>query len=115
MVVDGNHSWVVLLEMMAQRLFGSLSRDKKIISSYGANVPHYSSNVQDEELYVSFLCCKIALDKHTAACHYNLYILTSSHLNCAFLLSLLWPLGMLQTTKFTSQISQEPAEMTQED
>lgn len=25
-VVDGNHSWVVLLEMMPQRLFGSLRR-----------------------------------------------------------------------------------------
>lgn len=30
-VVDGNHSWVVLMEMMAQCLFGSLSLDNMII------------------------------------------------------------------------------------
>lgn len=33
-VVDGNHSWVVLLEMMPQRLFGSLSGDFKNTHRY---------------------------------------------------------------------------------
>lgn len=33
-VVDGNHSWVVLMEMMAQCLFGSLSLDNMIIRRF---------------------------------------------------------------------------------
>lgn len=60
-VIDGAHSWVVLLEMMAQCLFGSLSGDKNQRHLIYTTLLFYIFNLYKAKMHALHLLCSVQL------------------------------------------------------